>query len=123
MWGKLADLVETVTSRRSFIGRAALQTTALIATVLNFTRDAAAGACTCGMPEACCCLFAPSDSGCKAHCQAEGAGRCSWQWACGPYSGQCYICFECFYLGGTCDTKCQNHLVIDCSQAIPDACP
>jgi hypothetical protein len=87
MWGKLADLMETATSRRSFIGRAALRTTALIGAVLNFTRDVAAEQCTCGSADACCCLFAPDWSGCKAHCEAQGAGRCSWQWACGPWGG------------------------------------
>jgi hypothetical protein len=123
MWEKLTDLVETVTSRRTFIGRAALRTTTLISAVLSFTRNAAAGNCTCGSQELCCCLFAPHDSNCKNHCEAQGSGRCSWQWPCGPWQGQCYICYECFYLGGTCDNKCQNHLFVDCSQHIPDACP
>jgi hypothetical protein len=121
MLEKLVEVLENISSRRTFIGRFSGQVTALIAGILGFTRPAGAKTCNCGTQVGGCCLCSQSDSNCQNKCR-NTPGTAFWCWV-GYVNGQAWSCFECFNsttgCGGNC--PCTNLL---CSQATQFAtCP
>ena len=77
MLEKLIGMVETVSSRRGFIGRGSAKVTALMAGILGFTR-LAEGAC---LQFGCCCLCKNPTTNCQNDCAAM-SGSAFWYWCC-----------------------------------------
>lgn len=118
MFRKLTELFETVSSRRSFIGRSGVRITALMAAMFGFTRRAEAGNCPSGCSGhsvECCCLCLPHENTCWNNCSAL-SGSCSWYWPCWTDTGYMRTCFECFWNSGACSGNCADCINAYCSQ-------
>jgi hypothetical protein len=102
MFDRLAEFMEGLSGRRTFLQRTAMQALALMAAVVGFQRESKAG---CGSPYQCCNLCA-APSGCS--CDGDPSEMCHWQWNCGNENGN-WLCFECIGLqhcNGNCNGGC-----------------
>lgn len=122
MLTKLTELLETLSSRRTFIGRCSARIVALTAGIFGFTQLAKAVTCRCGRKVTCCCLCKVHDPGCRASCKAQ-SGTCSWAWTCfeshpGGYWAK--VCYECFVDSSPCSDDCNENICdnVMCSQHI-----
>ena len=109
MLSKLSELIETMTTRRSFIGRISARIVTLAAAVLGFTQFAE-GACNCRQVY-CCCLCKPHDPNCRTNCKAA-SGTCSWAWECyesHPPEYWAKLCYECFLSSSPCTNLCAQN--------------
>lgn len=93
----LAKLLDDITSRRTFIGRASAQALALTTALFGFTKTASAGGCSL-------CLEPTSE--CEHEC-----GYCYWCWPAGDR-----MCCECYLMESNCDGSNCDDVLWSCEE-------